>query len=99
MGALLEPFVYVLGLLVDIYFKIVVVQVVISWLLHFRILETSNKYTQKIVEILDKLTIPVYKKIAEKVPPFSGVDFSPFILLLGLILASRLILRLSAMLV
>lgn len=99
MGALLEPFVYVLGLLVDIYFKVVVVQVVISWLLHFRILETSNKYTQKTVEILDKLTVPVYKKIAEKIPPFSGVDFSPFILILGLILVSRLILRLSVMLV
>lgn len=99
MGALLEPFVYVLGLLVDVYFKIVVVQVVLSWLIHFKILEASNKYTQKTVEIIDRLTLPVYKKISEKIPPFSGVDFSPFILILGLILLSRLILRLSAMLV
>ena len=35
MGALFEPFLYIIGLLVDIYFKIVVVQVVIYWLLHF----------------------------------------------------------------
>ena len=69
MGAIIEPFLYIIGLLVDIYFKIVVVQVVLFWLIHFKILEPSNKYAQKTVEVLDKLTAPVYKKIGEKIPP------------------------------
>lgn len=30
MGAIIEPFLYIIGLLVDIYFKIVVVQVVLA---------------------------------------------------------------------
>ncbi len=98
MGAVFEPFLYVIGLIVDIYFKIVVVQVVLYWLIHFKVLEPSNKYAQKTVEILDKLTLPVYKKIGEKIPPISGFDFSPFILLLALIFVSRLVLRLSALL-
>ena len=67
MGAIFEPFLYVIGLLVDIYFKIVVVQVVLYWLMHFKVLEPSNKYALKTVEILDKLTLPVYKKIGEKI--------------------------------
>lgn len=99
MGAIFEPFLYVIGLIVDIYFKIVVLQVVLFWLLHFKIVEASNKYAQKTVEVLDKLTLPVYKKIGEKIPPVSGIDFSPFILLLGLIFISRLVLRLSALMV
>ena len=99
MGAIFEPFLYVIGLIVDIYFKIVVVQIVLYWLIHFKVLEASNKYAQKNVEILDKLTVPVYKKIGEKIPPLSGFDFSPFILLLALIFVSRLILRLSALMV
>lgn len=99
MGALFEPFLYILGLLVDIYFKIVVVQVVLFWLIHFKILEPSNKYAQKTVEVLDKLTAPVYKKISEKIPPISGIDFSPFILMLALLFVSRLILRLSALMI
>ena len=49
MGAIIEPFLYIIGLLVDIYFKIVVVQVVLFWLIHFKILEPSNKYAQKTV--------------------------------------------------
>ncbi len=99
MGAIFEPFLYVIGLLVDIYFKIVVVQVVLYWLIRFKVLEPSNKYAQKTVEVLDKLTVPVYKKIGEKIPPISGFDFSPFILMLALIFVSRLVLRLSTLLV
>ena len=98
MGAIFEPFLYIIGLLVDIYFKIVVVQVVLYWLIHFKVLEPSNKYAQKTVEVLDKLTVPVYKKIGEKIPPIAGFDFSPFILMLALIFVGRLILRLTAML-
>ncbi|MBE6445717.1 MAG: YggT family protein [Alphaproteobacteria bacterium] len=97
MGAIFEPFLYVIGLLVDIYFKIVVVQIVLYWLIHFKVLEPSNKYAQKTVELLDKVTLPVYKKIGEKIPPLSGFDFSPFILILVLIFVSRLIMRLSAL--
>ncbi|MBE6452737.1 MAG: hypothetical protein E7012_04530 [Alphaproteobacteria bacterium] len=97
MGAIFEPFLYIIGLLVDIYFKVVVVQVVLHWLIHFKVLEASNKYAQKTVEILDKITTPVYKKIGEKIPPISGFDFSPFILLLALLFISRVIMRLSLM--
>lgn len=95
MGAIFEPFLYIIGLVVSLYFKIVVVEVVLHWLMYFKILEPTNKYAAKTVEILEKVTQPVYKKISEKIPPFGGVDFSPFILLLGLLFISRLIYRLS----
>ena len=32
MGALFEPFLYIIGLVVDIYFKIVVVEVFLAYL-------------------------------------------------------------------
>lgn len=87
-----DPFLEILGVIVDIYFKIVVVQVVLFWLIHFKVLEPSNKYAQKTVELLDKATTPVYEKIKSKIPTvFSGIDFSPFILLLVLYFISRLI--------
>ena len=95
MGAIFEPFLYIIGLIVSLYFKIVVVEVVLHWLIHFNILEPTNKYASKTVEILEKVTQPAYKKISEKIPPISGFDFSPFILLLGLLFVSRLIYRIS----
>lgn len=100
MGALFEPFLYIIALIVDIYFKIVVVEVILHWLVHFKILEPSNKYAQKTMEILEKATQPVYKKISEKIPTkVSGFDFSPFILMLALLFVGRLVYRLSAMIV
>ena len=92
MGALLEPFFYIIALVVDIYFKVVV-----HWLIHFKILEADNKYAKKTMEILEKATEPVYAKIRSKIPPVSGFDFSPFILLLILLFIGRLVYRLSEM--
>lgn len=91
MSMLLVPFFETFGLLVDIYFKIVVVEIVLHWLIHFNIVNVSNKYAEKFMEILKKLTQPVYKKIREKVPPFTDFDTAPFILLLGLFFVARLL--------
>ena len=95
MGALFEPFFYIISLIVDIYFKVVVVEIVLHWLIHLKVLEANNKYAKKTMEILEKATSPVYAKIREKVPAVSGFDFSPFILLLILLFIGRLVLRLS----
>lgn len=94
-----DPFLEILGIILDIYFKIVVVQIVLYWLIRFKILEPSNKYAQKTVELLDKATTPVYNKIKSKIPTvFSGIDFSPFILLLAVYFILRLIASLRVLL-
>ena len=98
MGMLLIPFLDVIALVVDVYFKIVVVEIVIYWLLHFKLINVSNKYATKFVEILKKATEPVYKKIREKIPPFADFDASPFVLLLSLFFVARLIAVLKEML-
>lgn len=91
MSVILEPFVYVLAFLVDIYFKVVVVEVVLHWLIHFHILEADNKYAKKTMEILEQLTKPVYDKISAKIPKLAGIDISPFVLLLALMLIGRIL--------
>ena len=95
MGVIIEPFVYVLAFLISIYFKIVVVEVVLHWLIHFKVLEVDNKYAKKTMEILEQLTKPVYDKISAKLPKLAGIDISPFVLLLVLMLISRILHNLS----
>jgi len=67
MGMLLIPFLDVIALVINIYFKIVVIEIVIYWLLHFKFIGVNNKYATKFVELLKKATEPVYKKIRAKV--------------------------------
>ena len=91
MGILLVPFFDTLALVIDLYFKVVVVEVILFWLIHFKIVTITNAYAQKFMEILKLLTEPVYKKIRAKIPPFADFDASPFILLLALFFVARLI--------
>ena len=98
MGAIFEPFFYIIGLIAELYMKVVIIEIVLHWLIHFGILELNNKYVKKTMELLEKATHPVYRKIGEKIPPFAGFDFSPFILLLALIFIARIAVRISEML-
>ena len=72
MSVIVEPFVFVLAILADIYFKIVVIDVVLRLLIQFKVLEADNKYAKKTMELLSQLTKPVYDKINAKLPKISG---------------------------
>ena len=81
IGAILD----VVSIVINLYFKVVVVDIILYWLLHYQIMSVHNKYAEKFMEILKMLTEPVYKKIRQKVPPLSGHDMAPYVLLLILI--------------
>lgn len=91
MGVLLLPVFKTIALVLDIYVKIVIVEIIVHWLIHFKILTVKNKYAEKFVEILKKLTEPVYSRIRSKIPPFADFDASPFILLLVLYFIGQLL--------
>lgn len=84
IGALIGAFLDVLSILVSLYFKVVAVDIILYWLLHYQIMTVHNKYAEKFMEILKALTEPVYKLIRKRVPPLSGHDIAPYILLLFL---------------
>ena len=98
MGMLLIPVLDTLALVIDIYFKIVVVEIVLHWLIHFKMVTVSNKYAEKFMEILKKLTEPVYKKIRSIIPAYADFDTAPFVLLLALFFVARLIFACKEML-
>ncbi len=80
-----------LTLVLDIYFKVVVVEIVVYWLMHFKIIDIQNKYAEKFVEILKKLTEPVYSRIRSKIKPIADFDVAPFVLLLALYFIGQLL--------
>ena len=95
IGLFLMPLLDILGFIIDLYFKVVVVDIVIYWLLHYKLMTVHNKYAEKFMEILKSITEPVYKKIREKVPPVSGYDVAPYVLLLIIAFIGSFITHLS----
>ena len=61
---------------------IIIIQVILSWLFVFNVLNTSSQGLKTFVHALDRLTAPLYRPIRAVLPDFGGIDFSPLVLLL-----------------
>lgn len=95
IGSFLIPILDVLGFALSIYFKVVVVDIVLYWMIKYKLVTINNKYAEKFMTILKKLTEPVYKLIGKKIPPVSGVDISPYILLVLIFIIGSILTNLS----
>lgn len=95
IAILLVPVLDILGIALDVYFKAVVVDVILYWLLEYKIVSINNKYAEKFMYFLGKITKPVYELIKKKIPPISNIDVSPYVLLLALIFACSFVSHLN----
>jgi YggT family protein len=67
--------------LLTILFWIVVLQVVLSWLFAFNVLNTRSPGVLAFTRALDRITGPLYRPIRHLLPDFGGLDFSPIVLI------------------
>ena len=70
---------------------VIFVQIVLSWLVAFKIVNTYNPFVRGLLGGLDKMTEPLYRPIRRVLPDFGGVDFSPMVVLLVIGLLQRLL--------
>ena len=72
----------VLDLLLRVLTWIIIAQAIISWLVAFNVINTSNDFMRSFLNALDRLTEPLYRPIRRIMPDFGGIDFSPLVVLL-----------------
>ncbi len=75
---------YLINMAFQIYTMIIIVQVIISWLVNFGVINTGNQQATNLIELLRKLTDPVYKPIQKYIPPIGGIDITPLVVIIGL---------------
>lgn len=78
VGALIE----ILQYLLSIVSLVIIVQVVLSWLFVFNVLNTSSHGVRAFALAIDRLTAPLYRPIRRVMPDFGGIDFSPLVVLI-----------------
>ena len=88
----MNPFIWLVFNLIDLYWYIILATVVISWLVSFNIINFGNPYVRQANSILNTLTEPVLAPIRRILPNLGGLDFSPVVLLIGLQFLKRAIL-------
>jgi YggT family protein len=77
--------------IIDLYFWIVIITAVLSWLIAFNVANPRNPVVGRIWDTLVRLTEPALAPIRRILPSLGGIDISPVILLLLLGFLRRLV--------
>ena len=81
---------------VSLYIWILIINAVISWLVAFNVLNTSNRFVYSVLDISYKLTNPALNIIRRYLPNLGSIDISPVILILGLMFLRNLVFEMLA---
>jgi YggT family protein len=87
MRAILE----VIEIVLDLYVWLLIAAAILSWLIAFNVVNTRNQLVAAIAEFLYRITEPLLAPIRSFLPNLGGLDLSPIILILIIILIQKLI--------
>jgi len=68
--------------LIQVYIWVVIISAVLSWLIAFNVVNTTNRFVTMVADALWRLTEPALRPIREFLPNLGGIDVSPVILIL-----------------
>ena len=57
-----------------------------SWLLAFNVINTHNEFVRQLWYVLERITEPLYRPIRRIMPDFGGIDLTPMVVLILLII-------------
>jgi YggT family protein len=80
---------------VNIYKWIVIIAAILSTLSSFGVLDTRNRIVWTINDFFYRATEPALRPIRNILPNFGGIDFSPLVLIVLLIVAEELLARIA----
>ena len=79
------------NLLLTILTWIIIIQVILSWLFAFNVLNTSSGGVRAFAIAIDRITAPLYRPVRRLLPDFGGIDFSPLVILILIQVVKKLL--------
>jgi YggT family protein len=87
----MNPFLWLISTIIDIYIWILIASAVLSWLVAFNVVNTRNPIVHAIGEFLYRITEPALRPIRNMLPNLGGIDISPVVLIIGLLFLRQFI--------
>ena len=72
----------VAAILLNVLWWIIIIQVILSWLVAFNVINTSSDGVRRFIQALDRFMEPIYRPIRRILPDFGGLDLSPIVLII-----------------
>ncbi|MBL4758007.1 MAG: YggT family protein [Rhizobiales bacterium] len=82
---------WLIDTVIGIYIFMLIASAILSWLVAFDVINSSNRFVYMVADTLRRLTEPVLAPIRRIMPDLGGIDVSPVILILLLFFARNLI--------
>jgi len=77
--------------ILDIYSAIIIASAIMSWLVAFGVVNVRNQVIRVVVDLLYRVTEPVLRPIRRFLPNLGGIDISPVVALLLIIVIQHFI--------
>jgi len=77
--------------IIALYMWALIISVVLSWLVQFNVINTSNRFVYTIGDFLYRITEPILGRIRSLLPAIGGIDLSPMLLILALVFLRNLL--------
>jgi len=75
---------YFISPILGVIMFIIIVQIIMSWLIQFNVINVRNQLVATIYHMLSRLVAPILAPIQRVIPSFSGLDLSPIVAILAL---------------
>ena len=79
---MLNPFIDLIGNVLQLYIICVIVWAVMATLISFKIINAYQPLVSRVMQVLNRLVEPALKPIQKYMPDLGGIDISPIILIL-----------------
>ena len=77
--------------ILDIYSAIIIASAIMSWLVAFGVVNVRNQFIRVVVDLLYRVTEPVLRPLRRFLPNLGGIDISPVVALLLIIVIQHFI--------
>jgi YggT family protein len=85
----LATLIYLVG---QVLIWMLIIWAVMGWLITFNVINPRNQFVQSVMRSLEALFTPLLRPIRRFLPTFGGIDFSPIVLVIIIIVLQTLLL-------
>ena len=79
----------IVHIILTVLWWFIIAQAVMSWLIAFNVINTHNDFVGQLWHVLDRITEPLYRPFRRIMPDFGGLDLTPMVVLILLIIMQQ----------
>ena len=96
MDVILFSLIRIINVALNLYLWCIIISAVLSWLVAFNVVNTSNKFVYMVGDFMYRITEPALRPIRNFLPNLGGIDISPVVLILAIYFAQSLLVGFAA---